>query len=92
MGNASLGNSTEFYVPDFGIYIDAYHTDDACSEDKLMENIVLWSLCFVYIGVFNFIAYPTFSYMFGKAGEELTSRLRYQSFKVKSFAESQKMF
>merc|ERR1719209_842781 len=85
-GNATLGNATdfvatEFNVPDFGIYIDAYNTNDACSEDKLMENIVVWSLCFIYIGVFNFIAYPTFCYMFGKAGEELTSRLRYQSFK-----------
>ena len=96
VGNATLGNATEFVatefnVPDFGIYIDAYNTNDACSEDKLMENIVVWSLCFIYIGVFNFIAYPTFCYMFGKAGEELTSRLRYQSFKVKSFTESQKL-
>ena len=37
---------------------------------------------FVAIGVFNFIGYPTFAFMFGKAGEELTSRLRYRSFKV----------
>ena len=62
--------------------IDAYETDHVCNEDKLRENIVYWSLWFVFIGVFNFIAYPTFAYMFGKAGEELTSRLRYQSFKV----------
>ena len=64
------------------ILIDAYETDHVCNEDKLRENIVYWSLWFVYIGVFNFIAYPTFAYMFGKAGEELTSRLRYQSFNV----------
>ena len=80
MGNATDLVATESY--DFGIYIDAYNNNDACSESKLMENIVVWSLCFVYIGVFDFIAYPTFSYMFGKAGQELTSRLRYQSFKV----------
>ena len=75
-----MGNATDFFDPE--IYIDAYKNNDVCRDDKLMENIVWWSLCFVYIGVFNFIAYPTFSYMFGKAGEELTSRLRYKSFKV----------
>ena len=64
-------------------YIEAYNTDDYCNQDKLMDNIVLWSLWFIGIGVANFIGFPTFSYMFGKSGEELTSRLRYKSLKVK---------
>ena len=80
----SIDNSTVIPTCDFNPngLIDAYDNDAECSETKLMENIVFWSLCFVYIGVFNFIGYPTFAYMFGKAGEELTSRLRYRSFKV----------
>ena len=82
MGHATASASNRSNEVNLTIYIEAYETSDVCSEDKLMENIVLWSLCFVYIGVFNFIAYPTFAFMFGKAGEELTSRLRYQSFKV----------
>ena len=46
-----------------------------------METIVFWSLMFVAIGAADFIGFTAYAFLFGKAGEELTMRLRYQSFK-----------
>ena len=61
--------------------VEAYLTKDICSEDELMKTIVFWSLMFVAIGAADFIGFTAYAFLFGKAGEELTMRLRYQSFK-----------
>ena len=46
-----------------------------------MNTIVFWSLMFVAIGAADFVGFTAYAFLFGKAGEELTMRLRYQSFK-----------
>ena len=42
---------------DAGIYIDAYNSDDVCSEKKLMENIVLCMCAFTagHVGISFFL-------------------------------------
>ena len=61
--------------------IEAYETREICDEGALMNTIIFWSLMFVAIGAADFIGFTAYAFLFGKAGEELTMRLRYQSFK-----------
>ena len=61
--------------------IDAYENREICDEGALMNTIIFWSLMFVAIGAADFIGFTAYAFLFGKAGEELTMRLRYQSFK-----------
>ena len=46
-----------------------------------MNTIIFWSFMFVAIGAADFFGFTAYAFLFGKAGEELTMRLRYQSFK-----------
>ena len=52
-----------------------------CSDSAMMDFVVLWSMMFVAIGGANFIGYTFFAWLFGKSGEELTLRLRRESFR-----------
>ena len=61
--------------------IEAYENREICDEGALMNTIIFWSLMFVAIGAADFIGFTAYAFLFGKAGEELTMRLRYQSFK-----------
>ena len=60
---------------------EAYENREICDEGALMNTIIFWSLMFVAIGAADFIGFTAYAFLFGKAGEELTMRLRYQSFK-----------
>ena len=62
-------------------HVAKYDSEDACSEEAMAESVVWWSLGFVSIGVVSFIGFSMISWCFSTAGENLTLRLRRESFK-----------
>ena len=59
----------------------AYFDADQCKGSAMMDFVVFWSMMFVVIGGANFFGYTFFAWLFGKSGEELTLRLRRESFR-----------
>jgi len=61
--------------------IAAYDEADICQESLMMDVVVFWSLIFVAIGGADFVGFTLYAWAFGVAGENLTLRLRAESFR-----------
>ena len=60
--------------------LQKYRETKFCSEDELMDEIIFYSCMFIVIGVADLILHGGTAFLFGLSGENLTLRLRRQSF------------
>ena len=60
--------------------LEKYRETKFCSEDELMDEIIFYSCMFIVIGVADLVLHGGTAFLFGLSGENLTLRLRRQSF------------
>lgn len=78
IASAICGGIYPTFAVIFGMMIGAFQeTDDA----KRSQRTALLSLMFFILGIISLAVYIVMGFTFGKSGENLTKRLRYESFK-----------
>ena len=67
--------------PELLVGLEKYKETEFCSEDALMDEIIFFSCMFIVIGVADLLLHGGTAFLFGLSGENLTMRLRRESFK-----------